>query len=1414
MKKAPSIKLSLRKLLVAMLAVGPLAILPSPVWAALPTTSSFTVTNGSGVTVTPSGSTAIITAPNDRTVLVWGSGNFNIPSTDTWTFSIPSGGAILNKVGYTTTGTLAAADTATIGGILSSNGKVFVLANGNIVVNGGAQLNATGGVVLSTLTESSDFTFTTTGNLGALNSAGASAAGVGNITLGNNTTNVSVTGNLSVWSGNTITINTLTVSGDLLLQETLAGTALTAAGNISVPNGNLTITTNGTAGIASSNVVTVPNGTTTITTGNGFVNLGNTSNDFKTLILAVGNGTGGCVTVSDANNLVLGGGSVGQDLVVGTVNNLTTSGAVAVLGNTTLTTSGAGNITFASGSSSGNTITATTNNGPLTINTAGNLTIGAITAGGAGAASITTANVATINGTITAAGNNTTVAGASINSTATGFVNTVSAIFNSSAGGIVLPAVSTTSAATGVLATATGGSITQNASTILTTANLSNSTFSAAGNNVTIGNNNVLSNATLTLTGNNISVGNSKNVVIGSTNATGNLTINTSYSGTAGTGAVTLGAGAGTVAGLITVGGVETITTNAANVTDDSYVTQRIFGNVSINTTAGTAAGAAVTLNAAAANPAGTSVATFGGITVVAGTAGNVTISETGGMNLQGVTGNALSFRTTGSNDILINGPITSGSSTVTFNAASGNISINNTVTTGAGATTFNTASSGGSIVETSGGNLNIGSGGSVFNLTNTTGTLNLSNTSNSLGGSTQLINGGNITVVASSNILLASSTNSTSSNVSLTTVGATNNQITINSGNIATVSAVSAGNVVLAGGTYKNITVNASETGANAITQTANISVNGTLTLIAPNGNVAMAGTSAITSNITGSVVFGGVGNATVSSTRNLTASGSVSGNAVLTAGSSTANNATASFANTWTLTLGNLTAGNLVAEASNGFAAPTVGGTVATTATAATGGNSGSIVQSSGSILHVENTADFITLNGNIVIANNANSAGRVNFQTGGGTLTAPAQGSSSVTYVEDSGVKLGNLFTNGAASISSRFSGVVEDATGTATSMNVTGSSSSLSISAPNGSISLGNLTTGAATVGNSTNVSLTASGSAAFITTTGNIALGNTAANSLFVSAGNRITQTGAANIFGSANFVAAGNITLNNTSNNFGPVLVNATGAEVDITVVESGTLNLRTVTVQGSSTGNFSATSVNGDIISTGFGGVKPGGNFTGSTPNYGNGTVTLAATNGNISVGDATTDFPTTGGIIFNAKNVTLSVLGQANLTLGSNTTASSAGNLTITSATGNVLNAGNLSVTGAASIQTGTGNITLNQSGNQFGTLKFLGNQVNVSQTGDLKLVTGSSALGAAQFASTGNVSIVNSGGLVSFGNVVSIVANGNITLPKLIQAAGTVTVNAAGTKDLSKLSVSGDLNSMTPVNLGTGAYNAPQP
>jgi filamentous hemagglutinin family protein len=242
MNKAPTAKLSLRKLLIAMLAIGPVGILPSPVWATLPTSASYTVTNGSATL--SSGLNSVTISIPDRTVLQWGTGNFNIGTAETYQFAFNTAGngAVLNR--------LNSGDTATINGQLVSDGRVLVLApNGAISIGNGALIN-TAGFVASTVNETSDGAFTTTGNL--TNLGGIASGGLISVASG-----VSVVGGMSL-TGNQVTIGSAAVNGDLIV--TTIGSAqnlVLNTGNLAVA-GNLTVTTNnGTITGASAAAITV-----------------------------------------------------------------------------------------------------------------------------------------------------------------------------------------------------------------------------------------------------------------------------------------------------------------------------------------------------------------------------------------------------------------------------------------------------------------------------------------------------------------------------------------------------------------------------------------------------------------------------------------------------------------------------------------------------------------------------------------------------------------------------------------------------------------------------------------------------------------------------------------------------------------------------------------------------------------------------------------------------------------------------------------------------------------------------------------------------------------------------------------------------------------------------------------------------
>lgn len=1396
MKKAPPVSLSLRKILIATLAVGPIAILPSPLLAALPTTitldrtvstpNTIIQTNGALGNLVSGSGLATITVP-DRAVLVWTAGSFNIASGEEYRFEV-GGGSVLNKIGYNaTTGALAGADDAIINGTLRApNGRVFVLANGNITVGGAARISTQGGLILSTQQETNDFAFTSGANLSF------NGTSLGNITLGNGTARMEVqNGSLSAWAG-TVTVNNISVSGDLILNSSGAGNALSltgSGGNTSV-TGNVSATTNNGAIDQAVTPLLVSSGTTTLNTrGNSAITLATATNDFRSVTLNAGTGSGGAVTIADSNDIIVNNSTVGGLLQINAGTSISTNGTVNAIGGTNLTSSGVGNITYGNNSTIGSagTFSANAANGSVTVNAVGNVAVGTVIAGGSGPISILTNGVANLtSGLITLA--NVTVNAASINSTGSGTIGngtvTANTVTVTGTGNVVLPGV----VANRIVATTTGGSISQAATTALSLATANgNSSFDAGSfGNVTINApTNTLSNQTLTLVGRDIAVAATSNVVLGLTNATGNVSVNTSSTTTANTGVVTVGSGGGTAVQGVSIGGNLAITTNASNVIADNDAPQNVFGSVTINTAAGTATGASVTYNTAWASPIGTT-GRFGQVNINAGTAGNIVISETSTLNLGNLTGNTIVANST-TGDVIISGQINA-NTTFGGNAAAGN-------------TSLWVRATGNQITQAAGGNLNIGTG--RFESANTGGT-SLTSNSNSFGGQINIVNGGNNVIVGSSNITFNPG-NVTAGSVSVTTVGGTNNLVTLAGGNMTNVTINSAGKVQLNGGTIRNITITAGDSSATAITQNGNITVNGTMTLTTP-GNVSLStnlAASPTSNDITGTVVLANVvGDSSISSFRNLTVSGNSSGNVTLIAGT----NGGSGFANAWNVFLGNLNVKSLSATAKNGGSAAGAADPFF--------GTSGTISQLAGTSVHVENSATFVTHNNSINLTNNSNSFGRVGAWTGGFVNAAAGLGNVSIT--EDGTLRLGNVSTNGSANLSSRFGSVIED--NAANNQYIVGGS--LNVSTPNGNILLGNathldpLTT--STQANILAANLTASGTAQIITSN-NLVLGNTAANSLTVTA-NTISQNAPLNVFGITTLNGANGITLTDAANNFGPISINVTNVNSSIAITEANTLNLRTVAMSAGGNGTFTAISGTGDIIDSGFGGVKLGGNSIGP----GNGVVRLIAANGNISITNPTSDFMTTSGVVFNGNNVNLSVLGSntSTLVLGAAGIPSAAtGNLTVSSALGSITSAGGFTAGGLASFQAnnpGAGFINLTSPGIGFGVLRFFGQQVTITEGGNMDIATNSTSFGPAVLKSTsGSISIVNvGGGLVTFGNTVRFEATGSVTLPKLIQSVGLVSVSHAGTADLSALSIGGDLAGITPQDLGTGTYVPPQP
>jgi hypothetical protein len=1324
MKKAPNLRLSLRKLLVATMAVGPLAVLPSPLWAVVPTyvvggsSNSFTVANGT-VSVASSSNVANISA-SDRAVLVWGTdgttaltgaaSNFNIAVGETYNFILPSAGGVLNRV---TKGS-GVGNAATIAGTLFSTGRVFVLSDsGDIAVSGGATISTTGGLVLSTLNEGSSGAFTSFGDL-AYNGASN-----GNITVG---AAASIGGNLTAIAG-AVSIGAPSVAGDLILRSVTSGSAISlptssVSGNLSITTNNGTITHTGPITVGTTNGTQ----TTTLNSGTGAISLALAPNDFKVLSVVTGNATN--ASISDSDKVTLAASTVGGNLTVtagGLLNatGIVTSGALAIGGNASFTTTTNNSaITIANGSTIAGSFNATSNSGVVTANVTGNLTTGNIASGIRNIVVTTDANL-TVGGAIVAA-NNTTTPSVTLTGTnvtfAGGSVNNTGAVtMNATAGNVTLGTIT----ANQITARATGD-VLQNSGTIVTTNNTTGTSLFVAGNYINVNQANAFADGQIIqLTGANADIYSTNNITLGTTNVTGNVALNTIVAGKN----IVLGTGVGTGVGQnIVIGGVLTArASGAATITDNDYSSVTASGGLNLTTGSG-----AITLNSANAFGRLSEVAQFGQVN--ASTTGEITIVETSALNLGNITGGNL-IATSLTGDIVDSGML--------------NISTL-----------------------------------SYFSLP--AGSLTLGNTSNSL--ARVSIQGGVNSSIVSNNTLTLHTTTNTTGNLSLTTNNGAG--VALTGGNVAGSLTVSSNGTVSVTDATTRVGGSLNLSAAGAVTDTAP----GTLVV---GGNATLSSATSLVldgaNDFTRVVINNSTGAVTIADINDLTISGTTNGTLTATAGAAL----TGAIANPWNLVLGNLHVNSLIVASGNGG-----------------GGPSGTITQAAGSSIHSETQSRFTAQDADIVIGNNGNSFGRVELFVNG------TSGSRTVTLVEDSTLKLGNLNSRGTATLTSRFGSIIEDSENNVVITN----NGTLATNAVSGSVLIGNTThTAGTTTGNVTAFTANAPMGAVAVFTNNNISLGNVTALSLTVTTANSTTQSGRLNIFGTTNVTSGNNITLSNTTNNFGRVFLNTTNAtNGNIQIVEGGTLNLGGVTMAPSATANFTATSVNGDIIDTGLGGLRPGGTL--ASP--GTGAVSFSAANGNITLDDPTTDFANSTGVSFTGGNVTFAVLGQTPLLLGAAGVVSTAGNLTATSATGNIGNSGNLTVTGDASFQTGNGNITITQPDNRFGAVRFNAagvggtGQVRINEANDINIITGSSATGVAEFISGGAITIANRGGTVSLGSTGNFTATGTIVIPRLLQAVNTITVFSPNLKDLGALSLSADLAGKAPVNLGAGTYVPPAP
>lgn len=1372
-----------------------------------------------------------------------------------------SGDLIINQTGSGTGLVLSSAAPTTIGGNFSATSNAGAITQGAGAIsalNGLTSLTTNGNVAVTLLNAANDFN-TVRFAVGTANTAGGDVnlRDVNSIVLGNAT--ASTIGNNLTVTANSITTNGAIAVGNQVSLTASAGGISYANGSsansiaASATNGNVVISTTGNLTTKVINAATTGSNEVSITTGNVLTIDG--------AIGSNGNVTIGAASVNSTTNGSIGVAAPATARSV-TINTASTNGNVvlpAITARTLNVQTGNGSISQV-GTGATNIVTITGNasvDGAVTLNagTAGNITLNANNSFGG---TNSTVNMTGNTISLTAASN---VVIGSLDAAGSVTVNTASSAFGS--GNVTFGVGGGTSPSNirigGNLAVSTNGSNVgddpQANETIFgsVTVNTMAAGFGQLSNNLSVTTNGsgFFAAPRVTLTGGGGSGATATATINSTTGALSAINITNGGSGYSSAPTVAIAGGGNNT--IDNAGEAATVTIGAGSLTGVSLAGVNTTGFVSTPTVVFNNTGTGATTNASATAVVDTSTGTLLAINISNAGAGYTSAPT---FTLVGGTNNGTTAPVVGALSVIPAGNVTftaqtnQGSGTYgqwTVNAASVNISERTTLNVGTinatGVTLRSTAgdilvngqqnvygngdwsarANAGNVTQVSGA-INAGTGQVTANINGSTGSVNLTSASNVFG--TLGYNSSNSAV---GNILVSSPVTADRLNVggnstlTLTTTGV-NSNITVTAGTFnSTATFNSSGSINLTSNNStntldaRNLILIAADTGADSITQnraaaSAIISVNGTLTLSTPGGVTLNATNNPSLGNVVLSNVTGATSEIRLSSRGNIAlVSGNAAGTVNLTSGTIGQNSVPLAS----TITLGNLNVGNLVARAQNS-------GNSGESVNLITNGASGDVKQATGSSLHVENTLTAITFNGgNIVLTNNGNSAGRVQLSTAGaypaaGVFAVATTGSAgNISYTEDSTVKLGALQTAGNATITSRFGGIIEDPAANV-ALNVGGT---LTLNAPAGSIVLNDSThTTGATTSNVATIGGSAAGSFG-VMSSGNLTLGSIAANSLSVRALN-ITQSAPLSIFGTASFnaiIGGGNITLNDAGNSFGPLLLTsgvANGAAISVT--EGSTLNLRSVSMTAGNT-TFTANSVSGDIMDSGLGGVRLGGSVIGGVTTTGSGVVTLTASNGNIVIKDPTSDIITSAGVVFNARNVTLSVLGSpgSTLVLGAATAPSAAsGNLTVTSALGNIGNAGRMNVGGLASFQTANGNITIDQPNVGFGQLRFTGNQVRINEAGGMDILAGSSAFGPAQLVSGGSINIVASDGqTVTFGNNVALQASGDITL-RQTQVVGTVTLSHTGTANLSALSKGTDLNGRDPVDLGTGPYVPPAP
>ncbi|CEE49521.1 YapH protein [Xanthomonas citri pv. citri] len=1333
----------------------------------LPTGGS--IVGGTGTINAASGTTRVVDQTSSRMALTWSA--FDIGSAATMTFNQPTTtSVVLNLV--------QGGNPTQIFGNLTANGQVFLLNSNGVLLGSTANINV-GGLVVSTLgTSVSQFmngnyvfdaggnTVALVSNSGTINAAAGSATLIGG-RVANSGTITATAGNITLAGADAATL-TFESGGfgvliDKPLQLSLATEAVDNSGTLSAPGGAIQLQARAAQGIfdrlinnsgtiRASSLSTGPDGSVSliasgagsfdvagggsIDAGTGAITLGTGRGVQQTGIYtagSLGGFIGGSATFSGANKIGgLGNLDVGGNLSLTNTVALSQSGSLAVTGTSQFLQSGSALSLTNGGNTFGGLLSASGNG--IAVNAAGNLSIGtlnldsnsalSLSASGALTLPTTAINTGSANLTLASGGGLTTraaLAGRNVDLTGRG--------------GIALAHDVT---ATGTLKlTATNAAITQTAGSVAATGT---STINAGTGAITLdGASNDFQGA-VALTGGNTRISDSGALTLGTVNSN-DLTATSN-------GALNLGSGR--------VGGALLATSNNGAITQSGTDGLTIVGTSDL--TAGTGA---ITLN--------NSGNTFGDL--VSATGRGISLNAAGTLSIGTLSlGNnsALSLRATGAltlpaaaiNTGSANLTLSSGGSLTTRAALAGtNVDLTGT----AGTTLGHDVTASGTLALTTTDSAITQTGGSVTatgtsTISTGTGVIELDEATNDFQGVVTLTGGD--TRIADTGAL---------------TLGA------LNTGNLI---ATSNGALNLGSGSVRGTL--AASSGNGAIGQAGGLIVDATATLNAGSGAIALTdGSNDFRSGV--SLTGTGIGVVDRDDLRVSSISNGTNGAIALTAGGaltlptqnlSTGTGALSLIANGGALsTNGSLSGGNVSLSARDGVVLNhnvTAGGILGLTATnAAITQNAGVLdvgglatVDAGNGAISLTGDNDFkngIALTGRNIAVVDANDLSVVSLTNGGAgtialtagnSLTLPGSGltsSDDLTLRADNGtLTLGGDLVGNAVSLFS--ANALTLATGIASStLSVSTSNGAInqtagalrigstsSVNAGSGAIALGSagnqfggavsLTgngvsirdSGALTLGTLNTGSLTATSNGALSLGSGRVA------GTLAASSGNgAIGQAGGLIVDAAATLNAgSGAITLTDGSNDFQGAM-RLTGA--GIAVRDSNDLT-------------FSAlTSNNGGTIA-----LTAGGNLAlpGTTLNNGSGNIDLIANHLSLSaalLGDE------------------VSLRANSGLTLGQTITART---LSLASSNAAITQSGGaLLVSGATTVDAGTGAISLLQAGNNFDSVRLIGNGIGVTDGDNLSL---------AALTSTGNGAVVvTAGGTLSLPSQAIAVGNSNLTL-----------------------------------------------